>query len=242
MAKKQHTKGGKGRRSAQSFWDKEYNDAGHLALSDNPSEDLQKFMRFLQRYSEKTSVIPLTSVVDLGTGNGRNLIYLAKEYGLKGKGFDISQSAIAQAKKLSDGLPLLYEIRSIAGELPFENESQTLVLDMMVSHYLNNEQRKVLIDEIARILKPGGWLFFKTFLLDDDRHAKRLLEDHPADEAGSYIHPEIGVAEHVFTEREIEELLSPFFIIHKIQKSHGHLRGGKSAKRRSVSVYAERLY
>ena len=241
MAKKQYIRGKKGRKSAQSFWDKEYKDAGHLAISSTPSEDLQKFMRHLAREGEKGKVLPFTNVIDIGTGNGRNLIYLAKEYGLSGTGFDISQSAITQAKKLSEGLPLAYEVRSAAGLLPFEDESQSLVLDMMVSHYLNNEERKVLASEIARILKPGGWLFFKTFLLDEDRHAKRLLKDNPGEEEGTYIHPEIGVAEHVFTQKEIEELLAPYFIIHKIQKSHGHLRG-KAAKRRSIAVYAEKNY
>lgn len=236
----------KRQRSSQGFWDKEYRvgkGAGsHLALSTEPSEDLQKFVRFLERESGTEFLNRKQSVVDLGCGNGRNLIYLAKEFGVSGTGFDIAQSAIAQAKKsaLQEGHHLAFSVRSIAGELPFEDESQALVLDMMVSHFLNNEERTKLVTEIARIMKPGGWFFFKTFLLDEDRHAKRLLAEHPAGESGSYIHPEIRVAEHVSTEDEITELLSPHFKIHKVQKSHGHLR--KSAKRRSIAVYAERIY
>jgi SAM-dependent methyltransferase len=231
----------KKQRSSQGFWDKEYRSSQHLTLSDAPSEDLEKFMRFLEREKRTEYLNKKNSVVDLGCGNGRNLIYLSNTYGLSGTGYDIAHSAIVQAKKASAGLPLEYGVRSIAGDLPFEDESQGVVLDMMVSHFLNNEEREKLITEIARILKPGGWLFFKTFLLDEDRHAKRLLSEHPAGEAGSYIHPEIRVTEHVSTEEEIVALLSPFFIIHKIQKSHGHLRQGK-AKRRSISIYAEKLY
>jgi len=242
----------KKQRSSQGFWDKEYTGGikgkgGYLALSDEPSEDLQKFVRFLERESGREFLNPLRSVVDLGCGNGRNIIYLSKEFGMKGTGFDIAQSAIAQAKKASvsvDGspLPLSYTVRSIAGDLPFEDESQAIVLDMMVSHFLNNEERIKLVEEIARITQPGGWLFFKTFLLDEDKHAKRLLEEHPADEAGTYIHPSIHVAEHVFREEEIEALFAPYFKIHKIHKSHGHLKKSKGAKRRSISIYGERLY
>lgn len=243
MKKKQRT----AHKSSQGFWDKEYKTGrgvgSHLALSTEPSEDLQKFVRFLERESGNKFLNGHKSVVDLGCGNGRNLLYLSKEYGLKGTGFDIAQSAIAQAKKagVAEKLPLGFEVRSIVGELSFPDESQDIVLDMMVSHFLNSEERKKLTEEVARILKPGGWFYLKTFLLDDDRHAKRLLEEHPGQEKGTYIHPEIRVAEHVSSQEEIVALLSPHFIIHKVQKSHGHLRKGK-AKRRSISVYAEKSY
>jgi SAM-dependent methyltransferase len=251
-------------KSSQGFWEKEYAAAqgrgAHLALSDEPSEDLEKFVRFIERQSGHEQLNVHQSVVDLGCGNGRNLIYLSREFGMHGTGFDIAHSAIDQAKKAAgvstnprmelasmrketsrEALPLEFEVRSIAGDLPFEDESQTLVLDMMVSHFLNAEQRAHLLSEVVRILKPGGWFFFKTFLLDEDRHAKRLLNENPGNEEGTYIHPEIKVAEHVSTEDEIVEAFSPHFTIHKIQKSHGHLRKGK-AKRRSIVVYAEKSY
>ncbi len=242
-------KGGRTRKSGtssknQQFWNKEYKDAPHLTLSINPSEDLQKFTRYLEREYGRHYLNPIVSVIDLGCGNGRNLIFLSNTFGMRGVGYDISREAISQAKKNSEGLPLSYEVRSITEPLQVPNSSQTLVLDMMTSHFLINseevKQRDLLQDEILRVLKPDGWLFFKTFLLDEDLNAKRLLKDNPAEEAGSYIHPEIGVAEHVFTEKEIVEFLSPHFIIHKILKSHRHLQNGKAHKRRSISVYAQK--
>jgi len=233
---------------AQHFWNKEYKNgrgkkgirSSNLALSTDPSEDLMKFTRWLERESGKELLNIKGSVLDLGCGNGRNLIYMHDTYGMRGIGFDISNEAIAQAKKLSAGKPISYEARSIIGPLPVEDESQTIALDMMVPHFLNSEERKVLVKEIARTLKLGGYLYFKTFLLDDDLNAKRLLRENPAEEAGSYIHPKIGVAEHVSTEQEIREAFAEHFHIHKISKSHGHLRKGQ-AKRRSISVYAERV-
>lgn len=223
----------------QGFWDKEYKKGAHLALSVAPSEDLQKFLRWYEREYDKPLLSSRSSVLDLGCGNGRNLIYLAKEFGVKGNGIDTSHEAIAQAKKLSAELPLTYEVRSIAGVLPAPDLSQTLVLDMMVSHFLNKEERANLYKEIARVLKPDGWLFLKTFLLDEDRHAARLLREYPADEAGSYIHPEFGGVEHVFTEDEIRADLAPYFGVEKTTKSHRHR--GHAAKRRSMSVYARKI-
>jgi ubiquinone/menaquinone biosynthesis C-methylase UbiE len=112
---------------------------------------------------------------------------------------------------------------------------------MMTSHFLKANERKNLISEITRVLKPGGFFFWKTFLLDEDQHAERLLKESPADEAGSYIHPKIGVAEHVFTENEVTEALKNNFTIHKITKSHHHLAHGQAAKRRSMSIYAQKI-
>ncbi len=217
---------------SHNFWNKEYKHGKHLALSDEPAEDMMKFFRFVERLEGKKSLNPTSIVLDLGCGNGRNIIYVSKTYGMAGSGYDISESAISQAKKASEGLPLKYEVRSIAGSLPFPDNSVTLVLDMMTSHFLSNTERKNLQKEIHRVLKPGGWFFLKTFLRTDDVHAERLLRDHPGTEEGSYIHPEIGVAERVFTEDEItRELEEEFFTIHKISKSHN------PKKRRSMSFY-----
>lgn len=226
------------KKSSAAFWDSEYKNAKHLALSMNPSEDLEKFTRFLERRFGREQLNPLASVADLGCGNGRNLLYLAETFGMRGVGYDISHSAIATARQAAAALPLSFEARPISGPLSLADESQTLVLDMMTSHFLSQPERLALRAECARILKHGGWLFLKTFLLDDDSHAKRLIAEHPAAEAGSYVHPVMGVAEHAFTEDEIRNELDPYFIIHKIQRSHGHR--GRGGKRRSMSVYAEK--
>lgn len=228
------------KRSPKGFWNKEYTKAQHLALSEEPAEDLRKFIAWLFR--EQKHAIPTKDsfVLDIGCGNGRNIIHLAKEYGVHGVGFDISDSAIKQAKQNAEGLPLSFSVQALNETLPADNASCDIVLDMMASHVLNQDDRKKLLDELTRVIPPGGWLFFKTFLLDGDKHAQELIKDHPAGEPGSYIHPSIGILEHVYTENEVIELLSPHFIIHRILPSHGHTKRGKAFRRRSMSIYAER--
>ncbi len=279
-AKKRPRKAAARARTGAAFWNDEYSNQNntspqsttHLALSTEPSEDLAKFTRYLERDSGRYYLNPLATATDLGCGNGRNLIFLAETFGMKGVGFDISEEAVNIAKKNSKEFPITYTASSIAfnseNSIPLPDNSQTLVLDMMTSHFLDKQERADLRAEIARILKPGGWLFFKTFLLDEDTHAERLLKEFPAEESGSYIHPQIGVAEHVFTEQEIIEMFeaqievttkaknkkskgkvtttpSPF-VIQKILKSHRHhsRRGthGKviQGKRRSISVYIQK--
>ncbi len=223
-----------------TFWDSEYKNPSHLKLSLNQSADLEKFTRWVIRRQREDLLSPNSTALDVGCGNGRNLIFLAREFGLKGTGYDISKAAIAQAVIASKGLPIKYVARSIAGELSVEDNSQGLVLDMMTSHFLNKTERENLRDEIYRILAPGGLLFMKTFLKDEDIHTKRLLVEYPGTEAGSYIHPVMGVAEYVYSEEELTKFLGEKFIIHKIYRSHKHAFRGEARKRRTITIYAEK--
>ncbi|HEY0964506.1 MAG TPA: methyltransferase domain-containing protein [Candidatus Paceibacterota bacterium] len=223
-----------------TFWDQEYTNPEHLKLSTAPSEDLAKFTRWIERQGNKEILNPEAGVVDAGCGNGRNLIYLARLFGMKGVGVDISSAAIAQARRASTDLSITYHVGSAGAPLPAEDESQSLALDMMTSHFLNKEERLRLRDEFHRVLKPGGFLFMKTFLKDEDLHTARLLKDHPGEEPGSYIHPVMGVAEYVYSEEELTAFLGEKFLIRKIYRSHRHK--GRAAKRRTISIYAEKDY
>jgi SAM-dependent methyltransferase len=236
---------------AQHFWNKEYtgkhqrttSTGSHLAISSAPSDDLVTFMRYVERSHKTTKPNITSSILDLGCGNGRNLIFLCKEYSCRGIGYDISLEAIRQAKGRTHELNIKYESRSIGGSITLPFSSQEYVLDMMTSHFLPKDRRERLTSEIYRVLKPGGWLFLKTFLDEGDQHAKRLLKTNAGDEEGTYIHPVMGVAEHVYTLEEIEKQFGQYFTIHKIVKSHGHIDDkGRARKRRSVSVYMQKTH
>jgi SAM-dependent methyltransferase len=263
--------------SSQSaaFWDKEYETQEHFALSKNPSEDLEKFCRYLERHH---GGFPRDwNVLDVGCGNGRHLIHLAREYGARGVGFDISRVAIEQAttakhtsteqqnvlkKSLVEASPkseaedffeehfavkeqLHFQTGDIAQPLPGSDGEYDLLLDMMSSHMLPEGARTTFVQECARVLSPGSWLLLKTFLLEEDMHAKRMIAEHPAPTRGggagyeknSYIHPRLGYLEHVYTLAEMTALYSPYFTIEKVLKSHAHIVDGKPNKRRFICVY-----
>ena len=225
----------------REFWNKEYKKPEHLALSTEPAEDFLKFIRWLERtYGEGGILDKGSSILDLGCGNGRNLIFLCKAAGCSGVGYDISSEAIKQAKLASGNLPITFEARTIEGPLDVPNESVTLALDMMTSHFLDEKGRAELLKEILRVLEPRGWLFFKSFLADEDLHAKRLLRTNPSGEKDTYIHPRIGVSEHVWTERSFYEFFEPHFKIHQIEKSFRHILHGKAFKRRTLCAYLEK--
>lgn len=241
MARKPNfTRKKKRKQHGETFWDAEYKNPTHLKLSTKQSEDLEKFTRWVIRRKREDIFGPKASVLDVGCGNGRNLIYMNQTFSNPGVGYDISKAAIAQAAAASRKMPIKYVARSIAGPLNVEPKSQTLVLDMMTSHFLNKEERLVLRDEIFEALEPGGLFFIKTFLKDGDLHTKRLIEELPGKEEGSYIHPVMGVAEYVYSEEELVNFLTEKFVIHKIYRSHKHTFRGQAMKRRTITIYAEK--
>ena len=157
MARKPNfTRKKKRKQHGEAFWDAEYKNPTHLKLSTTQSEDLEKFTRWVIRRKREDVLSPAASVLDVGCGNGRNLIFLNQTFGNKGVGYDISKAAIAQAAAASRKMPIKYTARSIAGVLDVADNSQSLVLDMMTSHFLNKEDRLILRDEIFRTLEPGG--------------------------------------------------------------------------------------
>jgi SAM-dependent methyltransferase len=225
------------KRNAKS-WNREYAKPEHLKLSNNPAEDFLKALRYIERHYGREYLNPLALAVDIGCGNGRHLVHLANYFAMRGVGYDISKEAIDQAIELSKDLPITYEVRTIAGTFPeVKDNSVSIVIDMMSSHVLKSAERDVLRSEILRMLKPGGWLIFKSFLADEDINTRRLLRDHPADEEGAYIHPGFGVYEYVWTEDAILDFYVPGFSIEKIEKSHKHIIRNRAGKRRTVTVY-----
>ena len=211
-------------------------------LSDEPAEDLEKFCRWLERNHGKKYLNVTTRALDLGSGNGRNLIYLAKNYGMRCIGYDISDEGVKLAKRASEGMLINYVVRSIEGDIDEKDNSVDIALDMMTSHFLKAKEREHLRDEVLRVLRPGGWYFFKSFLADQDMHVKRLLKEHPADEPDAYIHPELGVYEHVWTEQSLHDFFAPYFEIEKTERSHKHIKDGKAFKRRTVTTYLRKPF
>ncbi len=230
----------------QQFWNKEYTNATHLTLSEEPAEDLLTFVRWVVRNSEWHPFPEGGFVLDIGCGNGRNIGNICEEYKMRGLGIDISEQAliIAREKFVTKlALPIEFKKGSVGDALDLEDESVDVSLDMMTMHFLNEKSRTAYVAELARVIKPFGWMFLKTFVLEGDQNAARMIRDYrtPDKEHNSYIHPKLKVLEHVFTQDEIMELFTPYFVVHKMIKSYKHVtKDGKPHKRRTMSIYLER--
>jgi SAM-dependent methyltransferase len=228
-------------KQGNSFWNKEYKKGEHFSLSDQESAELVKFMKWMKREEDHIDPSQL-EFIDVGCGNGRNSVYLSRNFRMKGVGFDLAASAIESAQKLGQGLPIRFFVHNLCSpEIPLPDQSADLVIDLMVSHCLRSREREAYHQEMMRILRPEGYIFIKTFLREGDEHAKRMIREHPGGEEGSYIHPMIGIFEHTWTENEFVDFWGNDFNVRLLHKSHGYQRwGGQPYKRRYMVAYLQK--
>ncbi len=99
--------------------------------------------------------------LDLACGLGGNALFLA-ERGLSTTAWDLSAVAIARLRQVAadDQLDLVCEVRDLEKE-PMPQSSFDVVV---VSRFLDRNMNRSL----AAALRPGGLLYFQTFVADKD--------------------------------------------------------------------------
>lgn len=106
---------------------------------------------------------PPARVMDHGFGHGNNLIFFASK-GYDCAGCEISEYLIKDVQKLFELINKSVDLRPVKGlAIPFDDESFDIVVSWNVLHY-NGTHSAVLkvIDELHRVLKPGGVLLLST--------------------------------------------------------------------------------
>lgn len=100
---------------------------------------------------------PSDEVLDVATGPGVLLAELAKGPAppLRACGVDSSPEMLALAPALPDG----WEVRvADAMELPFDADSFDVVTASYLLHFLEETERRRILGEARRVLRPGGRL------------------------------------------------------------------------------------
>ncbi len=98
------------------------------------------------------------SILDVGCGKGVTTCYLARKYGCRVIGVDVSERMISYARELAEkrglGEKVCFEIID-AHSLPFRDESFDIVIAECTTVLLDKEKA---FREFIRVLKPGGYV------------------------------------------------------------------------------------
>lgn len=221
--------------SQENVWDREYRKTKLLTLENKPQADMVRFVRWLQK--EKKVFLENLQILDIGSGTGRNSFYFA-ELGARVVGFEISETAIKIAKENLKGLSydISYEKRSVGEKFPLEDGSVDVVLDVTSSNSLNEKEREVYLNETNRVLKSGGYFFVKALCLDGDINAKYLLKNFGGKEKDTYIMPELGVTERVWSREDFIKTYEKYFKILHIEKKTSYSRMNDRSYRRNFWI------
>jgi len=221
-------------------WNKEYKKPLLLSLQSSPQNDVKDFLKFVRKI-EKIELKGL-SILDLGSGTGRNSNYLA-ELGSKVVGLEISKVAMELARKraVEMGVTVDYRIYNIGTKYTFDDSSFDLVLDVLSSNSLNEMEREIYLTESHRILKPQGHFFVKALCKDGDKNAKNLLKISPGSEHDTYVNKDMGLVERVFSEKDFRSLYSRYFTILKLVKKTNYAKfRGQNYKRNYWLAYMKK--
>ena len=119
-------------------------------------------LRYDRAFSLLQGLWALDKVLDVGCGEGIFTNRLREV--VKGDagivwGIDVSVTAIEQAKRRFWNL--FFQVAPITA-IPFSDSAFDLVSCLDVIYYLDDAGRKKAVDELRRILKPGGHLLIST--------------------------------------------------------------------------------
>jgi ubiquinone/menaquinone biosynthesis C-methylase UbiE/broad specificity phosphatase PhoE len=110
-------------------------------------------------------------VMDVGTGTGRLALLLAEEGANEVVGVDISPAMLEMAEylRLSSASPAAQRVSfrlAAAQQMPFRSENFDAIVCRLVLHHTHKPEQ--ILQELARLLKPGGILILAELLGADD--------------------------------------------------------------------------
>ncbi len=221
--------------SQEKEWDREYRQSTFLTKENEPQADVVRFVKFLKK-SAKINIEKI-SVLDLGSGTGRNSFYFS-EMGAEVTGFEISDRAIEIAKNfaLLAGRRITYKKQNIGDIFPCQDESFDIVLDVTSSNSLSEAERQIYLTETRRVLKTNGYFFVKALCKDGDDNAKNLLKNNPGGEADTYILPEIGITERVWTMQDFVSTYEKHFTILRLERKTSYTTMGNRLYKRNFWI------
>ncbi len=138
-------------------------------------------------------------VLDVGCGAGVTPSFLARKYGCRVVGVDISEGMVQRSKERAarEGVTDRTEFRvADAQDLPFEDNLFDAVITESVTAFPEDKQKAV--DEYARVTKPGGYVGLNE---------STWLKTPPPPEMIAWVSQDIGATAKPLTETEWTGLL-----------------------------------
>jgi ubiquinone/menaquinone biosynthesis C-methylase UbiE len=143
--------------SIDPIWEQKY-EAGH-----SQKYPWDAVVSFVFRQARRIGKPENIHIVEVGCGTGSNLWFAARE-GFKVAGIDGSSSAI-NALRQRFVEECLHGDFHVGGfdQLPFGDSQFDIVIDRAGLTCANRSELPAIIDEVSRVMKPGGYFMFTPY-------------------------------------------------------------------------------
>lgn len=188
-------------------WNEIFKQSGRVFTE--PHEDLPRIVQLLEDRGAST-------ILDLGSGTGRHVVYLARS-GFSVFGLDHSPEGMRVTREwlVEEGLAADLQLQSMTQQLPYEDGFFDAVISVQVVHHADMATIQKVVQEIGRVLKRGGFLFVTVPQLKNGQPYSTWGSRFEQVEPHTFIPldgPERGLLHHYFTPEELREVFGGFEI------------------------------
>lgn len=147
-------------------------------------------------------------IIDLGCGTGNYAIYLASR-GFDVTGIDISPAAIKIAKENAKkkGIACNFLVADVLGDLCEVKEKFDFAFDWELLHHIFPEQRMMYVENVYKLLNPGG-VYLSVCFSEKDKEFSG---------SGNYRVTGLGTILYFSSEDELRDLFEPYFNIRELK-------------------------
>ena len=143
---------------------------------------LYRFLKLIEKVELEKKVL------DCGAGGPRPPLALFHDYGYETHGIDISESAIVASEKFASERDMnLNIIKGDMRETPFDDESFSFVFSQNSVCHLTKKDTMVAINEMNRVLRPGGYLLVDFMSTESSYYGSPTLGEEVGPSEYQYI-------------------------------------------------------
>ena len=170
--------------------------------------------------------------LDAGCGDGKSTEVLSKKCEVVG--CDFSKEALASLRLQRDPGHSIDLVECNLISLPFEPEKFDAIACVHALSHLVQKDRQKASKELARVLKPGGYMMVEVFGSGDLRYGEGSETEPSTFVRGS------GIMTHYFEEGEVPDLLSSLEILLEAESVRRVSFGALAGKRHLFRVFAKK--
>jgi len=163
-------------------------------------------------------------LLDVGCGNGRHLVYFSRR-GYCVIGFDSSPSAIRLSQEWLARENLLGDVFQADSRqaFPFSDNSLDVLISTQVIHHALLDTVLFTINEITRIVHPGGYILITVPFFKETSESEEEWEEIEHHTFVPLSGTEKGLPHHLFTSEELGECFPAFKVLSISEENQWHI-------------------